>query len=44
MNGPWTVLRIMPGWRGTPIAVDALAETRRQPAKTPRLIELLRNC
>lgn len=34
--------RIMPAWRGTPMPVYAITETRLLPAKTQRFIEFLR--
>jgi len=35
---------VLPGWRGNPIAVHAITETRLLPAKTQRFIEYLREC
>ncbi len=35
--------QIMPGWRGTPVPVYAITETRLLPAKTQRFIEFLRD-
>jgi DNA-binding transcriptional LysR family regulator len=35
--------QILPGWRGNPVPVYALTETRLLPAKTQRFIEFLRD-
>jgi DNA-binding transcriptional LysR family regulator len=38
-----TLRRIMPAWRGAPVPVHAITETRLLPAKTQRFIDFLRD-
>lgn len=38
------LVRVLPDWRATPIAVHAISETRLLPAKTLRFIEYLAEC
>lgn len=38
-----TLRRIMPAWRGAPVPVQAITETRLLPAKTQRFIDFLRD-
>lgn len=38
------LIRLLPDWQASPVAVHALTETRLLPAKTQRFIDFLRDC